>query len=682
MSIAEQSILPPVMPAGLCDAAPRPSSIRLGSRIVTRAIQAAIAPAAPSALAAAVSGPTVVLTWTAPAGGDPPTSYVLEAGSASGLTDLANSDTGTTTPALTATNVPPGTYYVRVRARNASGTSAPSNEIVVTVAGACATIPGAPTGLSSAVNGSSVTLTWQAPVGGCAPTSYFIEAGSSPGLSNLAAFSTGSASTSYQASGVGAGTYYVRVRSVNAAGTSGPSNEVQLTVGGCSAAPSAPSALSAQVSGSSVVLFWAASAGSPASYIVEAGSSPGSSDIVVSDTGSLATTLSATAAPATYYVRIRARNACGQSAPSNEIIVVVTPVTTCVAISPTSQTVGDTAVIGSVAVTAPASCTWTAVSNASFITITSGSSGAGSGTVSYNVAANTTGSVRTGTLTIGGQTFTITQQVCTFTSSPPVLFAAEGGVSTVAITTSSGCSWTAQSDASFVAITSAASGTGSGSISINVPANTGVVRGATLTIGQVFQSTTTKVVQTGPAGSASCVISMGSCLSGCTSATFGGNGGTLELNLAAPNTCSWIAAPSASWVEVYPAPTVQNTPYGIGSGHFGFRVAANSADTPRSGSIVAGGYTFPITQSACSFAVSPTSATVLASGGTGVITVTTSCTSTWTATSNAPFMTITSGSSGTGNGSVTVTIAANSGAARSGTLTIAGQTVTITQSAP
>jgi hypothetical protein len=49
------------------------------------------------------------------------------------------------------------------------------------------------------------------------------------------------------------------------------------------------------------------------------------------------------------------------------------------------------------------------VSNATFITVTAGASGTGSGTVSYSVAANTATTSRTGTLTIAGQTFTVTQ---------------------------------------------------------------------------------------------------------------------------------------------------------------------------------------------------------------------------------------------------------------------------------
>jgi Putative binding domain, N-terminal/WD40-like Beta Propeller Repeat len=51
----------------------------------------------------------------------------------------------------------------------------------------------------------------------------------------------------------------------------------------------------------------------------------------------------------------------------------------------------------------------------------------------------------------------------------------------------------------------------------------------------------------------------------------------------------------------------------------------------------------------------------------------------WTGASNASWITVTSGSSGSGNGSVSFTVAANTGAARQGTITIAGQTFTVTQ---
>jgi Zn-dependent metalloprotease len=77
-------------------------------------------------------------------------------------------------------------------------------------------------------------------------------------------------------------------------------------------------------------------------------------------------------------------------------------------ISPTSASVAAGGATGSVTVTAGAGCAWTAVSNATFITVTSGASGSGNGTVNYSVAANGSTS-RTGTMTIAGQTFTVTQ---------------------------------------------------------------------------------------------------------------------------------------------------------------------------------------------------------------------------------------------------------------------------------
>jgi len=78
-------------------------------------------------------------------------------------------------------------------------------------------------------------------------------------------------------------------------------------------------------------------------------------------------------------------------------------------ISPVGQGVSSSGAAGSVTVTAPTGCLWGAASNATWVAITAGSDGSGNGTVSYSVAANTSTSPRTGTLTIAGQTFTVTQ---------------------------------------------------------------------------------------------------------------------------------------------------------------------------------------------------------------------------------------------------------------------------------
>lgn len=79
-------------------------------------------------------------------------------------------------------------------------------------------------------------------------------------------------------------------------------------------------------------------------------------------------------------------------------------------IASSSNGLASSSALGSVTVTPSANtCTWTSTSNASWITVTSGSSGTGSGSVTYSVAANTTGGTRTGTITVGGSTITMTQ---------------------------------------------------------------------------------------------------------------------------------------------------------------------------------------------------------------------------------------------------------------------------------
>lgn len=64
---------------------------------------------------------------------------------------------------------------------------------------------------------------------------------------------------------------------------------------------------------------------------------------------------------------------------------------------------------GNVSLLASGTCTWTVSSNASWITLLSGTSGSGNSSVNYQVAANTSASGRSGTLTAAGQSYTVTQ---------------------------------------------------------------------------------------------------------------------------------------------------------------------------------------------------------------------------------------------------------------------------------
>ena len=94
----------------------------------------------------------------------PANSYVVQAGSSSGLSNLANFNTGNTATAFSTSGVAPGTYFIRVRGTNTAGTGPASNETMLFVASPCA--PSPPANLAASVSGSTVTLTWGAPASG------------------------------------------------------------------------------------------------------------------------------------------------------------------------------------------------------------------------------------------------------------------------------------------------------------------------------------------------------------------------------------------------------------------------------------------------------------------------------------------------------------------------------------
>jgi hypothetical protein len=91
--------------------------------------------------------------------------------------------------------------------------------------------------------------------------------------------------------------------------------------------------------------------------------------------------------------------------------------------------------MSNIGVSAGSGCGWTAVSNASFIIIASGTSGAGNGTVTLNVTPNT-GAARTGTVTIAGQTVTISQAAAAATTTSTLSFSSTASKGWSSITVS------------------------------------------------------------------------------------------------------------------------------------------------------------------------------------------------------------------------------------------------------
>ena len=358
------------------------------------------------------------------------------------------------------------------------------------------------------------------------------------------------------------------------------------------------------------------------------------------------------------------------------------PAPTCTyEISPASLDVAATGgAISPVAVTAPAGCNWTAaVNNASWITITSGTSGSGNGSVAITIAANT-GAARTGTVTIASRAFTVTQAApappppppaptCMYEISPASLDVAPTGgpINPVAVTATAGCNWTAAvNNASWITITSGASGSGNGSVAITIAANTGAARTGTVTIA----SRTFTVTQAAPAPACTYQIDP-------TSNSVSAIGATGSITVKAAAGCAWTATKTADWI------TFSGATSGSGNGSVGYVVLPNIGSA-RSSTISIGGQTFTVSQAAplptCTYKLNPEGATVPAAGGTGTFTVTAPSGCAWTAVPTTPqWITITSGASGNGNGTVAFSAAANSGARRSGTIVVAGETFTITQ---
>lgn len=274
-------------------------------------------------------------------------------------------------------------------------------------------------------------------------------------------------------------------------------------------------------------------------------------------------------------------------------------------------------------------------------------------------------------------------------------FGAAGGTGSVPITAGSGCAWTATSSAAFLTISAGASGTGNGTISFTVAANPGAARTATLAVAGTtsFTISQSAAVNAPPAPGLSAPAAA-SPIGGQTVAT---TRPTLVVNNAAatgavgavtyrfevsdqpgfPNDTARTVVidgvvPGASTTSA----TVTRD-LGTDTVHYWHARATDGTVT----SAYSATETFktPVA-TVCAFTVSPAAASVSNSGGAVAITVTTGSTCNWTAASNAAFITV-SPASGTGNGTVTATVAAGSGPERSGTLTVAGQTVTITQTA-
>lgn len=392
------------------------------------------------------------------------------------------------------------------------------------------------------------------------------------------------------------------------------------------------------------------SASSPVSWITITGGATGSGN------GAVSYTVAATDGPP----RSAALQIAGKT-------LTVTQGTGCtVGLTPTAARVREGAGTAAFEVRTGAGCTWTATTETSWITITSPPNGVGTGTanVQLSIPANP-GPERSGTVVVGGQTFTLSQDPgCTFTLTPTSEnVPATGGGSTITVNGPANCAWTAAANADWLSITNPpppGGGNGPGNVTYAAAANSGAQRTGTLTIaGQTFTVT--------QAGGCTFTVAPNTVTSPATGA------GPTRIDVTGAVDCQWTASSPVQWVTLAPSG-------GTGTGVVDLTVAANTGPA-RSSPISIAGRTVTVNQeSGCTYSINPTSITVPATGASGTgVTVTAGAGCLWTAVSQVSWIVIPNGQ-GSGDGTVQGSVEPNtSGAPRTGTVTIAGLTFTVNQ---
>jgi hypothetical protein len=332
-----------------------------------------------------------------------------------------------------------------------------------------------------------------------------------------------------------------------------------------------------------------------------------------------------------------------------------TPASCTFTLSATAVTIGPVGGPGSIAVSTSSQCSWTARSDAAWITATGGTSVTGSGTFTFTAAPASGTAARTGALTVAGQTVSVTQQgeSCAYMLLPPSRsFDALGGTASFDVTTAPACAWTSATAAPWLTLVSGQSGTGNGTVTYAVaPYAEASSRAANVTVGGAVHAVT-------QSGVASCSLSIDP-----DDETFAVSGGSGHFNVSAAPACAWLAASGVAWLRV----TEPSGGLGTGSRRVSFAVDANAGTGTRTGTITVGARTFVATQagtSTCTYDVTPVDIRACETGGPMTVTIATTVGCGWTASTSASWIPISTGQTGLGPGTITFTLPGNFNEAR------------------
>lgn len=368
---------------------------------------------------------------------------------------------------------------------------------------------------------------------------------------------------------------------------------------------------------------------------------------------------------------------CGGSSPTTP----TPPPTACTyQITAATQSFGPEASTTAATVTTAASCSWTARVEGGWLSIASGASGTGPGTVTLAVAANTNEASREGTLIVADQSVRLTQQgrgACDFTLAPEEFqFGPDGGSRTATLTTGAGCAWTVVVTESWLTV-SPMSGSGSANLSLQVAPYTGIPeRRADLRVG----NESLRVDQDGDLSVCSYSVAPTE-----FNMLWYHTGG--QVNVTSQAGCPWAVTSGGDWLEV------TSGPGGDGNGAIVFRMSQYVEAEPRKAPLEVrwptptAGQNVWVTQRGCLYAITTDKAvTFPAAGGQGVTGVIdfpgsdsmSACP--WTAVPTEAWIRIVSGSPNAGQANFTYEVLKNeSGATRVGFIKVKTEVLTITQ---
>jgi hypothetical protein len=259
-------------------------------------------------------------------------------------------------------------------------------------------------------------------------------------------------------------------------------------------------------------------------------------------------------------------------------------------VSPQQQSFAAGGGSGTVHIVAPAGCSWTATTAASWMTIASGSSGQGNGDVSYTVAENKATENRGGMIDVAGVQVAVTQAAadpqppvptdCQYSVTPVQLtmhWHHTGG--DVALTTANGCRWTVDSDTAWLNLATPPDGSGPATIRFSMDAFTE----------EASRAAALRVRWPTPTAGQNVWVTQEGCYYAVTvteaNFTADGGRGTVDVFGDPRSTgcaigCPWTAAPQASWIHI-----VSGSP-GAGDDRFTYQVDANPGNQPRVGQIL------------------------------------------------------------------------------------------------